>query len=35
MKEYGMITIKRQWFPGQWWHAPLIPALRRQREVDF
>jgi hypothetical protein len=20
---------------GQWWHMPLIPALGRQREVDF
>ena len=20
---------------GQWWHMPLIPALRRQRQVDF
>lgn len=18
-----------------WWHTPLIPALRRQRQVDF
>jgi hypothetical protein len=22
---------KRQW----WWFTPLIPALRRQRQVDF
>ena len=20
---------------GQWWHMPLIPALGRQRQVDF
>jgi hypothetical protein len=20
---------------GQWWHRPLIPALERQRQVDF
>jgi hypothetical protein len=20
---------------GQWWHTPLIPALGRQRQVDF
>jgi hypothetical protein len=19
----------------EWWHTPLIPALRRQRQVDF
>jgi hypothetical protein len=20
---------------GQWWHMPLIPALRRQKQEDF
>ena len=20
---------------GQWWHTPLIPALGKQRQVDF
>jgi hypothetical protein len=20
---------------GQWWHMPLIPALGRQRQVEF
>ena len=20
---------------GQWWHTPLIPALRKQRQVDL
>jgi hypothetical protein len=27
-------TTKGKWV-GQWWHMPLIPALRRQRQVDF
>jgi hypothetical protein len=22
-------------FAGQWWYAPLIPALGRQRQADF
>jgi hypothetical protein len=23
------------WMARQWWHTPLIPALGRQRQVDF
>jgi hypothetical protein len=26
---------KRKPKAGQWWHTPLIPTLRRQRQVDF
>jgi hypothetical protein len=26
---------KRHGIAGQWWHKPLIPALRRQRQKDF
>jgi hypothetical protein len=29
------LGIKRVGFTGQWWHTPLIPALGRQRQVDF
>jgi len=35
------VTIKyisyiRKWISSQaWWHMPLIPALGRQRQVDF
>jgi hypothetical protein len=27
-------VLKACW-AGQWWHTPLIPALGRQRQVDF
>ena len=26
---------KRLEVAGQWWHMPLIPALGRQRQLDF
>lgn len=26
--------FKRLHKPGCWWHTPLIPALRRQRQTD-
>jgi hypothetical protein len=30
---FGLIFQDR--VSGQWWHTPLIPALGRQRQVDF
>jgi hypothetical protein len=27
--------IEKRNIAGQWWHTLLIPALRRQRQVDF
>ena len=24
-----------EWMSQAWWHTPLIPALGRQRQVDF
>jgi hypothetical protein len=27
--------FKKSIFAGQWWHMPLIPALGRQRQMDF
>jgi hypothetical protein len=31
----GKQAIKNVGIDGQWWHTPLIPALGRQRQVDF
>jgi hypothetical protein len=31
---YRAIVIKTAWYLG-WWCTPLIPALGRQRQVDF
>jgi hypothetical protein len=28
-------SLRNKNFVGQGWHAPLIPALRRQRQADF
>jgi hypothetical protein len=28
-------TIENTDTTWQWWHTPLIPALGRQRQVDF
>jgi hypothetical protein len=30
-----ILIIKNFIFAGQWWRTPLIPALGRQRQVDF
>jgi hypothetical protein len=30
-----MHSLRNQTSAGQWWHMPLIPALGRQRWVDF
>jgi hypothetical protein len=26
---------KKKGFAGQWWHMPLIPSLRRQKQADL
>jgi hypothetical protein len=28
-------VFNKKAFAGRWWHTPLIPALGRQRKVDF
>ena len=33
--EFKESLYKRLSAAGQWWHTPLIPALGRQRQVDF
>jgi hypothetical protein len=30
-----LTNIKNYSFAGQWWHITLIPAVGRQRQVDF
>jgi hypothetical protein len=32
---YEVLNIFKIYVDGQWWRTPLIPALGRQREVDF
>jgi hypothetical protein len=29
------VMFKKSSLARQWWHKPLIPALGRQRQVDF
>jgi hypothetical protein len=29
------VILKKKKKVGQWWHTPVIPALGRQRQVDF
>jgi hypothetical protein len=29
------LLVKKTETAGQWWRRPLIPALGRQRQVDF
>jgi hypothetical protein len=33
-KIYVICPLKKK-NAGQWWRTPLIPALGRQRQVDF
>jgi hypothetical protein len=35
MARQGDRTFKITGQAGQWWHMPLIPALGRQRQVNF
>jgi hypothetical protein len=30
-----LYRLLKQGLPGQWWRIPLIPALRRQRQLDL
>ena len=32
---YGHFSLKKNYFAGQWWDMPLIPAFGRQRQADF
>jgi hypothetical protein len=32
---YTLYIIKNRKIAGWWWRTPLIPALGRQRQVDF
>jgi hypothetical protein len=31
----NMYAYKKLYGAGRWWHMPLIPALRRQRQANF
>jgi hypothetical protein len=34
-KEHSYQPMRKDDAARQWWHTPLIPALGRQRQVDF
>jgi hypothetical protein len=35
IEENILFPLKMFMSAGQWWHMPLIPALGRQRQLDF
>jgi hypothetical protein len=35
IRMFGHVMIRNQDPSRAWWCTPLIPALRRQRQVDF
>ena len=31
----GLVNLKIRMWVQRWWHTPLIPALRRQRQMEL